>query len=94
MTWITIVMEAHRSLTQELLNKVPCTKLKIYKCIRLSYAIKEIFVLFSVRLIINARNSESTLGALWVTVISMVVRNTSLRVPEQVPCQEIKQIYT
>ena len=80
-TWMTIIIEAHRSLTQELLNKVPCTKLKIYKHRTLSYAIKEICVLLSVRLIVNAPNSISTSGALRVTVIPMVMSDTSPTVP-------------
>lgn len=82
MTWMAIVIEAHRSLTRESLNKVPCTKLKIYRTYRtLSYAIKETFGLLSVRVIVNAPNSMSTSGTIQVTMIPTVMSDTSPRDP-------------
>lgn len=78
--WISITIRAHRILTQKLLNKAPCTKLEVYKHME-SFLCNKRNISFAFSQI----NCQSTpfhknsgaLGALYVTVISMITNDTA-----------------
>lgn len=75
--WISIIIKAHRTLTQELLNKILCAKLKVYKHME-SFLCNKRDIHFAFSQTVNPPSSISTsgaLGALHVSVISMVTND-------------------
>lgn len=75
--WISIIIKAHRTLTQELLNKVLRAKLKVYKRME-SFLCNKRDIYFAFSQTVNLPSSISTsgaLGALRVSVISMVTND-------------------